>query len=59
MPVAKERFKRVVAESKGTMARVATSPQLEWQSSMWRGRSAGVGRSWSVGLAPLPARVLF
>ena len=30
MPVAKERFERVVAESEGTMARVTASPQLEW-----------------------------
>ena len=29
MPVAKERFERVVAGSEGTMARVTGSPQLE------------------------------
>ena len=30
MPIAKERFERVVAESEGAMAGVAASPQFVW-----------------------------
>ena len=38
MPVAKDRFDSVVAESEGSMPKVVESPQLEWQSSICRGR---------------------
>ena len=38
MPVSKERFDSVVAGSKGSVASVVASPQLEWYNSMWRGR---------------------
>ena len=37
MPPTNEGFDSVVAESVGSVAKVVASPQLEWQSSMWRG----------------------